>query len=75
MTGEDALSVLDGISDLYVAKGRRVLHFDLIDDRPSDAELLAMMLGRSGRLRAPTLKAGSRLIVGYNEHLLRTTLL
>lgn len=75
VTGEDALSTLDGISDLYVARGRRVLHFDLVRDRPSDAELLEMMLGRSGKLRAPTLKVGSRLIVGCNEELLRTTLL
>lgn len=74
MTGEDALSILDGITDLYVAKGRRVQHFDLAHDRPSDGELLGLMLGRSGKLRAPAMRAGTRLIVGYNEELLTTTL-
>ena len=75
MTGEEALSVLKGITDLYVAKGRQLQHFDLTHDRPTDDELLGLMLGRSGKLRAPAMRAGTRLMVGYNEELLTTTLL
>lgn len=73
--GKDALGLLDGIRDLYVAKGRKVLHFDLSKERPPDAELLDLMLGRSGKLRAPTLRAGKKLIVGYNADVLGDTLL
>lgn len=73
--GEQALAVLDGVTDLYVARGRRVLHFDLRRARPPDQELLELMLGRSGKLRAPTIKAGTRLLVGYNDELLAMTLL
>jgi arsenate reductase-like glutaredoxin family protein len=73
--GKDALDLLEGIRDLYVAKARRVLHFDLTKERPPDDELLGLMLGRSGKLRAPTLRAGSKLIVGYNADVLGETLL
>jgi hypothetical protein len=73
--GEAALAVLDGVKDLYVAKGRRVVHFDLSLGRPSDEELLAVLLGRSGKLRAPTLKTGTTLVVGYSHDLLSSTLL
>jgi len=73
--GKDALAVLDGVKDLYVAKGRKSLHFDLKKDRPSDDELLGMLLGRSGKLRAPALRSGDRLIVGFNAELLGDTLL
>ena len=67
--GSDALKVLDGIDDLVVAKGRKAVHIDLRNDRPSDEELLEMMLGRSGKLRAPTVRSGRRLLVGYNADL------
>ena len=73
--GKDALGVLDGVKDLYVAKGRKSLHFDLTDERPSDEDLLGLLLGRSGKLRAPALRSGDRLIVGYNAELLGDTLL
>ena len=75
MAGKEALRVLDGITDLYVTKGRRVLHFDLTHDRPSDDELLGLILGRSGKLRAPAMRAGTRLMVGYSQELLTATLL
>ena len=73
--GSAALEVLDGVNDLYVAKGKRVLHFDLKSRRPSDDELLGLMLGRSGKLRAPALRAGEKLVVGFNSELLESTLL
>ena len=73
--GEAALALLDGVSELFVAKGTKVLHFDMKTDRPSDDDLLEMMLGRSGKLRAPTVRVDDRLVVGYNQELYETTLL
>lgn len=35
-------------------------------DAPSDEELLQVMLGRSGTLRAPTLRRGKTLLVGFS---------
>ncbi len=73
--GQAALDLLDGVKDLYVAKGKTSLHVDLASDRPSDDELLGLMLGRSGKLRAPAMRSGDRFIVGYNGDLLEETLL
>ncbi|NNL30042.1 MAG: hypothetical protein HKO77_03420 [Gemmatimonadetes bacterium] len=73
--GQDALTVLDGIEDLYVAKGKKINHLNLTDDRPSDDDLLALLLGRSGKLRAPTIRKGNTLVVGYNGDILADTLL
>ena len=49
-----------------MAKGKRVEHVDLTGSRPDDDELLGLLLGRSGKLRAPTVRRGSALLVGYN---------
>lgn len=57
-----------------MAKGRKTVHVDLKDDRPSDDELLSLMLGRTGKLRAPTIRAGTKVIVGFNADLLGETL-
>ena len=72
--GEDALQLLKGISDLYIAKGKQILHFDIEAERPPDSELLALLLGRSGKLRAPAIRQGSRFVVGYNQEILPATL-
>ena len=72
--GEAALELLGGVSDLYIAKGKKTLHLDLASERPSDAELLALLLGRSGKLRAPAIRQGARFIVGYNQEILPATL-
>jgi len=50
-----------------VAKGKRVLHVDLRKARPPEAELLELLLGPTGNLRAPTLRKGRTLIVGFDE--------
>lgn len=73
--GDDALRVLDGVHHLRVAKGRKSVDIDLRRDRPSDEELLSLLLGRSGKLRAPSLRVGRTLIVGYSADLLADALL
>lgn len=73
--GDEALGILAGINDLYVAKGRKSVHFDLKEGRPSDEELLSHLLGRSGKLRAPSVRTGTTLVVGYNAELMEEVLL
>jgi len=41
---------------------------------PDDDTLLAHMLGPTGNLRAPTLRVGKTLIVGFNEEVYRNAL-
>ena len=74
VVGDEALTLLDGVSDLFVAKGKKTVHLDLSAAPPPDEELLGLLLGRSGKLRAPVLRAGSKLIVGYNADILEEQL-
>jgi len=50
---------------LIVAKGKKVSEFALSKTIPEEA--VAAMLGPTGNLRAPTLRVGSTLLVGFNE--------
>ncbi len=75
MDSDGALALLKGITDLYVAKGKKTIHFDLANARPSDDEILKHILGRSGTLRAPAIRKGSVMVVGFNSEVLSDTLL
>ena len=75
MDSEAALALLDGVRNLYVAKGKKTIHFDLESERPSDDEILGLILGRSGKLRAPAIRTGNRLVVGFNPDILGEALL
>ena len=50
--GAAALDVLDGVDELYVAKGKKVEHVDLKRAKPDRATLLGLLLGPTGNLRA-----------------------
>ena len=63
------------MDELYVTKGKRILHFDLKGDRPEDEEILGLVMGRSGKLRAPAIRTGKTLLVGYTPELLESQLL
>ncbi len=41
--------------------------FDLKKDKPAEADILKVMLGTTGNLRAPTIQRGKTLLVGYNS--------
>ena len=63
----DALALARGVAIVVVAKGRNVVRFDMENNAPNDETLLAHLLGPTGNLRAPTLKKGTTLVVGFNE--------
>ena len=54
------------MSKLIVAKGKKVTEVNLIKGRPEDKELIGLMLGPTGNLRAPTIKRGKTVLVGFN---------
>lgn len=74
ITGEHALGVLAKVDTLYVVRGKRVLHVDLSKDKPDRATLLGLLLGPTGNLRAPTLRKGRTLLVGFDEATYRQVL-
>jgi hypothetical protein len=51
-----------------------VLAFDLVKERPDDQTLIEHMLGPTGNLRAPTLRIGATLLVGYNDEVYQEAL-
>lgn len=64
--GDAALGVLKDVDEMYVSKGKRVVHVDLRREKPPRAELLGLLLGPTGNLRAPTLRKGRTLVVGFD---------
>ena len=65
--GDAALGVLKNVDEIYAAKGKQIVHVDLRRAKPPKADLLAVLLGPTGNLRAPTLRKGRTLIVGFDE--------
>ena len=60
-------SLLDGVTDLYSTKSRKVIHLNINKENPAREDVLALVMGRSGTLRAPVIKHRSTLIVGFDE--------
>ena len=62
--------LMGGAERIVVAKGRRVETFVPTED--SQEVILKVVLGRSGSLRAPTVRTGDVFLVGYNATLYET---
>lgn len=63
----EARSLLKGATRLVSAKGKKVVEVDLKAEKLADEELSKLMLGPTGNLRAPTIKVGKTVIVGFSE--------
>jgi arsenate reductase-like glutaredoxin family protein len=61
------LALVKKVNELYAAKGKKVVHFDLKKDKPSDDELAKVLLGPTGNLRAPAIRKDKTLVVGFDE--------
>lgn len=64
---DEALKLVSKIDDLYVMKGTKVVHIDLKKQKPDREELGRLLLGPTGNLRAPTIRQGKTLVVGFNH--------
>ena len=63
----EALALAKTVSRIVVAKGKKLVTFDLKKDKPDDETLAAHLLGPTGNLRAPTVRRGRTLYVGFHE--------
>lgn len=59
--------MLEGVDEVYATKGKKVVHVDLRRERPDRATLESLLIGPSGNLRAPTLRRGRTLLIGFDE--------
>lgn len=63
----EALQLAQSVDEIYATKGSNRVYFDLRQEQPDQAKLLAAMLGPTGNLRAPILKKGRVLLVGFDQ--------
>ncbi|HEU5181426.1 MAG TPA: ArsC family (seleno)protein [Candidatus Polarisedimenticolia bacterium] len=64
---QEALRLAREADEIVVARGKRVVRIDLKRETPDDATLQSLILGPTGNLRAPTLRVGRTLLVGFDE--------
>ena len=70
----EALALSRSVAKIVAAKGKNVVQFDMKKDPPDEETLLAHLLGPTGNLRAPTLRMGNTLLVGFSEAAYREVL-
>ena len=64
----EALAMARQAQRLVAAKGRKITAIDLQTAPPADDILAGLLLGPTGNLRAPTMRVGQTILVGYNDH-------
>ncbi len=69
-----ALALAREAAKVVVAKGKKIVTFDMKKDPPDDETLSAHLLGPSGNLRAPTVRQGKTLFVGFSDEAYRELL-
>src|SRR5216683_2526946 len=63
----EALALARTVEKVVVGKGKKVVTFDMKNAPPDDDTLAAQLLGPTGNLKAPTLRVGNKLLVGFSE--------
>lgn len=66
-------NLLGEAEKIYVTSGKKIIEFE-----PESAEkedLLKRATGRTGNLRAPTLRRGTTYYIGYNDELYETLII
>ncbi len=63
----EALALAKSADRVVVARGKKVVAFDMKKDPPDDETLAGYLLGPTGNLKAPTIRKGKTLLVGFGE--------
>ncbi len=71
---DEALKLARTAAKVVVARGQKVVSFDMRREPPDDETLAAYLLGPTGNLKAPTLRVGDTLLVGFGEAAYRQVL-
>ncbi len=62
---DEAMALLDAVSTVHVAKGKSLQTFSVA--KADRDELVEKLLGPTGNLRAPTIRRGKTLLVGFDH--------
>lgn len=68
LSDSDAQALLDAVETVVVARGKG------IESKPAREATLEDLKGPTGGYRAPILRSGKRLLVGFNDEALRSLL-
>ena len=68
---DEALKLAHSVERVVAARGKKVVVFDMTNEPPDDETLAAHLLGPTGNLKAPTLRIGDTLLVGFGEEAYR----
>jgi hypothetical protein len=68
---DEARELIVAAATVHITKGKKL---DVFDGGKATDEIVTKMLGTTGNLRAPTVKAGDQLLVGYNEEIFQKVL-
>jgi hypothetical protein len=71
---DEALALAKSAEKVVVGRGKKVVVFDMRKAPPDDDTLAAHLLGPTGNLKAPTLRKGKTLLVGFSEEAYRQVL-
>jgi len=71
---KDALELARSAEKIVAGKGNKVITFDMKAEPPDEQTLLAHLLGPTGNLRAPTIRRGKTLLVGFSDEAYRLVL-
>lgn len=63
----DVVTILRGTNRILAMKGKKWVDWDLKRDPPVEKELYGMLMGPTGNLRAPSVRSGKTLVVGFLE--------
>jgi hypothetical protein len=61
-----ALALARTVDRILTGRGAKIVAIEVKGRTPPDDELAAALLGPTGNLKAPTLKVGRTLLVGFN---------
>src|SRR5215831_3226165 len=64
---KEAIALARSVDRVVVARGKKVIALDMKKDKPDDGTLAEHLLGPTGNLRAPTVRKGKTLYVGFND--------
>lgn len=67
MQAEDARQLLEKASRLIAIKGKKVSEYSV--SKSVSEEAIAATLGPTGNMRAPLVRLGKTIIVGFNEEI------
>jgi hypothetical protein len=70
----EAIALARTVRRVVVARGKKVVTFDMKAAAPDDETLASHLLGPTGNLKAPTLRIGDTLLVGFNGDAYREVL-